>query len=159
MVINMNIRRHPSFSQLYWDIIDITLCTFKIYNVLVWYVLCVCVLQSDYSHSLGNTSISSRNYCLFFVVRPFKTYSLYWLSSIDYSVINCDHRACSLDPQNLLLLSLEVRTLWPASPHFSPHTHTHLAVSAVAFTQGTLLPFPVTAPALMNRVYCDWCLQ
>lgn len=53
------------FVQLYWGIIDITLCKLKVY-MMIWHIY---KLQNDY-HRI-NTSIMSHDYHFIFVVRTF----------------------------------------------------------------------------------------
>lgn len=58
-----------SFPQLYWDTVD-TLCRFKMYSVLIQYI---CKLQKMMAtKGLPTTSIPSRGYHFFIVVRTFK---------------------------------------------------------------------------------------
>lgn len=92
-------------SQLYWDIIYITICKFKVYNMLISYPE---ILQNDYHHSLANTPITSHNYHFFVCVcvRTFKICSQL-LSSMSFSIINYNHMLCIRSPE------LITGILWP----------------------------------------------
>ena len=73
-----------SISQIYWDVIDIQLYNFNIYNVKILYMY---ILQNDYHNKVANTSITSHNYNFLCVWSGFNLFS-WQLSKMHYSIIN-----------------------------------------------------------------------
>ena len=109
---------------------NIILCKFKIYNVLIWYIY---ILQYAIYYPQANISILSHKYQLWFVgttkIQTFSNFGVYNSQAV------CSY--CALDLQDLIVYELQVCTLKQNLSLFFLYLSLFLIFMSLAFLDST----------------------